>query len=86
VGHLAVAALSERCNSLTIRGRRSETAATEFKLTHYRPGHFAATNCACSYKTLNLFLCSPSVELRMRLIKTLSAIIPNLVRWSEQRL
>jgi hypothetical protein len=35
VGQFAVAPLSERRNSLRIRGRRSETAATEFKLTYY---------------------------------------------------
>ena len=37
VGQFAVAALSERRNSLRIQDRRSETAATKFKLTHY-PG------------------------------------------------
>jgi hypothetical protein len=36
VGQFAVAALSERRNSLRIQGRRSETAATKIKLTHYR--------------------------------------------------
>jgi outer membrane protein TolC len=36
VGQFAVAALSERRNRLRIQGRRSETAATRIKLTHYR--------------------------------------------------
>jgi hypothetical protein len=36
VGQFAVAALSERRNSLRIQDRRSETAATKIKLTHYR--------------------------------------------------
>src|SRR5208337_1980937 len=36
VGQFAVAALSERRNSLRIQDRRSETAATKRKLTHYR--------------------------------------------------
>jgi hypothetical protein len=35
VGRFAVAALSERRSSLRIQGRRSETAATRIKLTHY---------------------------------------------------
>ena len=39
VGQLAVAALSERRNSLRIQDRRSETAATKTKLTHERAGH-----------------------------------------------
>jgi hypothetical protein len=34
-GSFAVAALSERRNSLRIQDRRSETAATKIKLTHY---------------------------------------------------
>ena len=36
VGQFAVAALSERRNSLRIQDRWSETAATKIKLTHYR--------------------------------------------------
>ena len=36
VGQFAVAALSERRNSLRIQDRRSETAATKIKLTHYQ--------------------------------------------------
>jgi hypothetical protein len=36
VGQFAVAALSERRNSLRIQDRRPETAATKTKLTHYR--------------------------------------------------
>ena len=36
VSQLAVAALSERRNSLGIQDRRSETAATKIKLGHYR--------------------------------------------------
>jgi hypothetical protein len=36
VGQSAVAALSERRNSLRIQDRRSETAATKIRLTHYR--------------------------------------------------
>src|SRR5271157_6190042 len=39
VGQFAVAALSERRNSLRIQDRRSETAATKTKLTHYRQQH-----------------------------------------------
>jgi len=35
VGQFAVAALSERRNSSRIQNRRSETAATKTKLTHY---------------------------------------------------
>ena len=35
MGQFAVAALSERRNSLRIQSRRSETAATRIKLTHY---------------------------------------------------
>jgi hypothetical protein len=35
VGQFAVAALSERRNSLRTQDRRSETAATKTKLTHY---------------------------------------------------
>jgi hypothetical protein len=50
VGQFAVAALSERRNSLRIQNRRSETAATKIKLTHYRAGESVAnrvTNAAC---------------------------------------
>ena len=36
MGQFAVAALSERRSSLRIQDRRSETAATKLKLTHYR--------------------------------------------------
>ena len=36
VGQFAVAAVTERRNSLRIQDRRSETAATKIKLTHYR--------------------------------------------------
>jgi hypothetical protein len=36
VSQFAVAALSECCKPLRIQERRSETAATEFKLRHYR--------------------------------------------------
>jgi hypothetical protein len=35
VGQFAVVALSERRNSLRIQDRRSETAATNIKLSHY---------------------------------------------------
>jgi hypothetical protein len=35
VSQFAVAALSERRKPLRIQERRSETAATEFKLRHY---------------------------------------------------
>ena len=35
MGQFAVAALSERRNSLRTQNRRSETAATKIKLTHY---------------------------------------------------
>jgi len=35
VGEFVVAALSERRNPLRVQGRRSETAATRIKLTHY---------------------------------------------------
>jgi hypothetical protein len=42
VGQFAVAALSERRDSLRIQDRRSETAATKIKLTHYRNGRSSA--------------------------------------------
>ena len=43
VGQFAVAALSERRNSFRIQDRRSETAATKMKLTHYAECRFSAS-------------------------------------------
>ena len=51
VGQFAVAALSERRNSLRIQDRRSETAATKIKLTHYRPASCRWANCGVGLRS-----------------------------------
>ena len=56
VGQLAVAALSERRNWLRIQERRSETAATKFKLTHYGFPALAPRDAAMARVDLGQFL------------------------------